>query len=87
MKSKIEYCIKNAFPINIFKYFQKYSRVSGLFEFRKPIYFVRDPKIAKQLAIKDFDNFVDHRVIIDETVDKMFGKSLINLKGQKWRGK
>ena len=51
------------------------------------MYFIRDPKLVKKLAVKDFDNFVDHRVIIDETVDKMFGKALISLKGQKWRGK
>lgn len=58
----------------------------GMFEFRRPVYFIRDPKLAKKLAIKEFDNFVDHRVFVDESIDKLFGKSLISLKGQKWRG-
>lgn len=57
-----------------------------MFEFRKPIYFVRDPKLAKKLAVKDFDFFVDHRSVINEDIDKMFGKALISLRGQKWRG-
>lgn len=57
-----------------------------MFEFRKPIFIIRDPKLLKKMAVKDFDHFVDHRVIIDETIDKMFGKSLISLTGNKWRG-
>lgn len=61
-------------------------RISGLFQFRKPLFFVRDPKLIKKLAVKDFDYFVDHRVLIDESVDKLLGKSLLNLRGQKWRG-
>lgn len=63
------------------------DRIYGMFEFRKPVFFVRDPKLAKKLAIKDFDYFVDHRVVLDENTDKLFGKSLISLQGQKWRGK
>lgn len=63
-----------------------FYRISGMFQFRKPIYFVRDPKLVKRMAVKDFDYFVDHRVIIDDSMDKLFGKALISLQGQKWRG-
>lgn len=56
-----------------------------MFEFRRPTYMIRDPEIVKMLAIKDFDFFSDHRVIIDEHSDPLFGKSLFSLKGQKWR--
>ena len=38
------------------------------------------------MAVKDFEHFLDHRNIVDESIDKMFGKSLFNLTGQKWRG-
>jgi cytochrome P450 family 9 len=58
-----------------------------MFEFRKPVYIIRDPKLAKQMAIKDFDYFVNHTVVMDDNTDKLFGKSLISLQGQKWRGK
>lgn len=52
----------------------------------KPIYIVRDPHLIKQLTIKDFDFFTDHRVLVTEDVDVLFGKSLIALTGQKWKG-
>ena len=53
----------------------------------KPIYIVRDPQLIKQLTVKDFDSFSDHRVFITEDIDVLFGKALISLKGQKWKGR
>lgn len=43
-----------------------------MFDFRKPFYFIRDPEIIKQLAVKDFDHFENHRSFIDEDVDLLF---------------
>lgn len=57
-----------------------------MFEFTKPIFLICCPKLTKRLAIKDFDYFMDHRFNIDESTDKFMGKSLMALKGQKWRG-
>jgi cytochrome P450 family 9 len=62
-------------------------RVTGLFSFNRPTYLIRDPKLAKKLAVKDFDYFMDDRIVLNENVNKLFGKSLIGLTGQKWRGK
>lgn len=62
-----------------------FYRLSGLFEFRRPIVFLKDPKLIKRLAVKDFDYFMDHRSIITEDADPMFGKTLVALQGQKWR--
>lgn len=61
-------------------------RISGMFELTRPVYFINDPKIAKIIAIKDFDHFVDRRTLVDENVDKLFGKSILNMKGERWRG-
>ena len=58
-----------------------------MFEFSKPIFIIRDPKLIKQMAIKDFDNFTDHRVFFDESMNKILGKSLVTLRGQKWKGR
>lgn len=60
-------------------------RLSGLFEFRRPIVLLKDPKLIKLLAVKDFDYFTDHRSLISEDTDPMFGKTLIALQGQKWK--
>uniref|UniRef100_A0A1B0D3B3 Cytochrome P450 n=1 Tax=Phlebotomus papatasi TaxID=29031 RepID=A0A1B0D3B3_PHLPP len=52
----------------------------GMFEFRNPMVLVKDPKIIKHLAVKEFDHFVDHRTIIPSEAEPLFGKSLILLK-------
>lgn len=57
-----------------------------MFQFTTAVYLVRDPQLIKQMAVKDFDYFMDHRVIISEDVDALFGKALISLTGQKWKG-
>jgi len=49
-------------------------------------FFVRDPKLLKKLAVKDFDSFLDHRMFLSEEVDPLFGKALFSLRGQKWKG-
>ena len=63
-----------------------FLRVSGFFEFFTPAYIVRDPKLLKKLAVKDFDSFADHRMFLDEKIDPLFGRALFSLQGQKWRG-
>lgn len=65
---------------------ESFNRIIGLFQFRRPTFFVRDPKLLKFLTVKEFDHFPDHGNFMDESVDKMFGKSLVNLNGDKWRG-
>jgi cytochrome P450 family 9 len=60
--------------------------VSGIFEFSRPIFIVRDPQLIKKMTVKDFDYFMDHRVVVTEDFDVLFGKSLISLQGQKWKG-
>ena len=48
-----------------------------------------DPEIIKHITVKDFDHFIDHRTFFPTDDDKkdipMFSRSLIGLKGQKWR--
>lgn len=52
---------------------------------RKPIFLIRDPELIKQMAVKDFDHFLDHRVNLEEDQDPLFGRNLFALKGQRWR--
>lgn len=64
-----------------------FVRVYGFFEFRRPTVFVTDPKLVKQMAVKDFDYFMDHRVVINEEIDPIIGNMLTALTGQKWKGR
>lgn len=50
-----------------------------------PIYLIRDPEVYKQISIKGFDSFEDHKFIIDSEVDSLFGQTLFLMKGEKWR--
>lgn len=61
-------------------------RISGMFEFRHPTYFIRDPEIIKRLTIKEFDSFMDHRLVLSEEAEPLFAKALFGLTGQKWKG-
>ncbi|CAO1442022.1 unnamed protein product [Diamesa tonsa] len=78
---------KLSFPEVIDAWYYEFRdvKISGLFEFRRPFVFVRDPKIVKHLAIKEFDYFMDHRSVITKEIDPMFGKALVALTGQKWK--
>lgn len=50
-----------------------------------PTYLLRDPELYKQITIKDFDHFVDHKFIIDPEADTLMGNTVFLMKGQKWR--
>ncbi|KAL0107515.1 hypothetical protein PUN28_014677 [Cardiocondyla obscurior] len=47
--------------------------------------FLRDLELIKDITVKDFDHFTDHRVFIDENVEPMFGKNIFSLRGDRWR--
>lgn len=60
-------------------------RLVGLYDFRTPFFFIRDPELAKLICIKEFDHFTDHLYTINENVDPLLGSALISLSGKKWR--
>ncbi|CRL05076.1 CLUMA_CG018180, isoform A [Clunio marinus] len=63
----------------------KKEKLYGYFEFRRPAVVLTDLKIIKQLTVKDFDYFMDHRAVVKEEVDPMMTKLLTALEGQKWK--
>ena len=56
-----------------------------MFEGRNPMFFVKDPALTKQIAVKDFEYFLDHRKLVSDETDPLFGKGLFLLQGQKWK--
>lgn len=76
-----------SFPDMMWSNYKKFKdeKVVGMFDFKQPVYLIRDPEIVKYLAVKEFDSFTDHRSVIDEDIDPLFGKSLVSLKGDKWK--
>ncbi|CAH0564730.1 unnamed protein product [Brassicogethes aeneus] len=60
-------------------------RYSGFYQFSIPTLLLKDPELIKQITVKDFDHFLDHRTFIPEESDPLWGKNLFSLKGQRWR--
>jgi cytochrome P450 family 9 len=61
------------------------ARYCGIYQFLLPTLLIRDPDLIKQITVKDFDHFVDHRGFVPTESDPLLGKSLFSLSGMKWR--
>ena len=57
----------------------------GIFSFDKPILLIRDVELVKNILVKDFQNFTDRIIFIDEKLDLLCSRSLFVMKGQTWR--
>nr|AOT80781.1 cytochrome P450 [Aedes aegypti] len=85
---------KVSFPDFIQTIYNKFPgvKVFGMFETITPFFVIRDPELIKQIAIKDFDHFVDHRPtfgLFDEESaehpNALFRKTLFSMTGQRWK--
>lgn len=70
---------------SIFTFSNQCFRIFGVFDFSVRQFHIRDPEMIKQVTIKDFDYFQDHRVFIDESMDEVMSKALIMMCGEDWR--
>jgi len=61
------------------------AKYVGMFDMTVPIIMIRDLELIKSITLKHFDMFTDHRSLVDENQDKLFGKNLFSLRGEKWR--
>lgn len=52
---------------------------------RAPVYLARDLDFINRIAITDFGSFEDRVPVFDTDCDSLFGKSLFNMTGRKWR--
>lgn len=57
----------------------------GTMDFTSPNILVRDPELIREVSIKNFEHFTDHRSIITEDADPMFAKNVFSLRGERWR--
>jgi cytochrome P450 len=56
----------------------------GIFSFDKPSLLIRDLQLVKNILMKDFQTFMDHKLSVDVKCDPIFGNILPLLKGQQW---
>lgn len=62
------------------------ERFFGMFEmFGRPVYVIRDPELAKQIFIRDFDHFVNHRATVSTDSDSILGRTMFIVRDERWR--
>ncbi|GJQ77437.1 hypothetical protein Trydic_g20835 [Trypoxylus dichotomus] len=66
--------------INLYKTFPE-ERYIGMYQGTLPTLLVRDPEIIKQVAVKEFDHFVNHRAFIPDGVEPLWSRNLVALRG------
>ncbi|KAJ0177473.1 hypothetical protein K1T71_007482 [Dendrolimus kikuchii] len=62
------------------------ERYVGYIETTTPILLIRDPEIIKNITVKDFDHFLNHKELFTaENENGLLGSSLFMMKGDRWR--
>lgn len=67
------------------QFFFVIHRLIGFFDFRQPVYMIRDAHVICQIGISKFNHFVDRISFIDVQADTFFGKSVLFSCGENWR--
>lgn len=58
-----------------------FIRYMGIYQMLTPTLLIRDPEIIRQVTVKEFDHFLNHRAFVPEGVDPLWNKNLFALKG------
>lgn len=54
----------------------------GFYQCTLPTLMIKDPELIKQITVKDFEHFTDHRNFVDSQTDSLGGRNLLILKGK-----
>ncbi|XP_015117657.1 cytochrome P450 9e2 [Diachasma alloeum] len=63
----------------------KDAKYVGFFDFGCPVVLIRDQELAKNITVKYFDHFVNHRGFVDPEQEPLFGNNLFSLHDERWR--
>ncbi|XP_011150783.2 cytochrome P450 9e2-like [Harpegnathos saltator] len=61
------------------------AKYIGHMDMATPVVFLRDPELIKDVMVKDFEHFPDHRSFASEEVDPLFDKNVFALRGNRWK--
>nr|ACE75341.1 cytochrome P450 [Glyptapanteles indiensis] len=61
------------------------AKYVGIFEFTVPVVVIKDLDLIKDITVKHFDHFVNHRASVDSERDALMGNNLLSLHGDQWR--
>ncbi|XP_032682973.1 cytochrome P450 9e2-like [Odontomachus brunneus] len=61
------------------------AKYIGLMDMATPLILIRDPEVIRDVMVKDFEHFPDHRSFANEDIDPLFGKNVFSLRGNRWK--
>ncbi|XP_076750018.1 cytochrome P450 9e2 [Xylocopa sonorina] len=60
-------------------------RYVGVMDFATPTVVIKDPELIREIGVKSFEHFPNHRSFVTEEMDPIFGKNLFSLKDERWK--
>ncbi|KAJ8664879.1 hypothetical protein QAD02_006541 [Eretmocerus hayati] len=70
---------------DLYNYHPENPKYIGVFDFFTPIFVIRDPELAKELLIKNSDNFIDRYQFFENIHGSLFDNNFFTMQGEKWR--
>ncbi|KAI4464094.1 cytochrome p450 [Holotrichia oblita] len=70
--------------LNAYKAFPE-ERYMGMYQGMLPALLIRDPDLIKEITVKEFDHFLNHKPFIPEDIEPLWNKNLVVLKDTRWR--
>ncbi|XP_012274077.1 cytochrome P450 9e2 [Orussus abietinus] len=61
------------------------AKYVGFYDVGNPVIIIRDPELIKTIAVKNFDDFPNHRAFLDPELDPLFANNLFSLRDDTWR--
>lgn len=80
------FLLRKSFPnsfIDFYEQFKQHKFIGGYFMY-KPVLFINDPELVKDILVTNFSSFTDRPRYVDEKKDPI-SAHLFNIGGQKWR--
>ncbi|XP_029170278.1 cytochrome P450 9e2-like [Nylanderia fulva] len=72
------------YTLFMYNYFPD-AQYYGIWDFIRPGIYLRDPELIKNVLVREFENFHDHRNFLDEIIDPLLGKNVLFLCGNRWK--
>ena len=61
------------------------TKYFGCLDFGTPTLFIKDPEMIREIGVKSFDYFPNHRSFVEEDFDPILAKNLFSLRDDRWR--
>ncbi|XP_014488280.1 PREDICTED: cytochrome P450 9e2-like [Dinoponera quadriceps] len=61
------------------------AKYIGLMDMTTPVVLLRDTELIRDVMVKDFEHFPDHRSFANEEIDPLFSKNIAALRGNRWK--